>query len=449
MYTAIIATVCLACLIIFTIVLTFYTANVKTNVDKKLRDVVDQINNSNYYQFELERQSHDKINTLDNNVANVRSKYLPRAEAQERVTTNLLDTKNIYQHDGNVKLDQSTVTFDNAFTLKSDKNSLQWKIPSNKSMKFDDEAGNNVMNIGKDVSIPNAKTNKLQIGDKHQLLSDGDYVKLFDKDGKNYFGGFAAANIYSVDSIIGNAAEFNKASVKNSLTLTGGNSEHNPNNWKTHFPWDSDGKNYIRGDTSVRGNASVVGDIAVGRDVSVGNLLQAKNIQASNIKLGHNWKGTWWDESPLTVYSQGIGASFGNEYFSHFSGADGNTYIRPGKTGGSIVVGDVGNTSSIKLGDDNTTTKIMGSMCVGNTCFTKDDMTKVKQNTDINLIELQKTLQEKLATAQNQIDALAQEKANQQIVQYQQEQAAREKSLQEQIDDLNVALNALKTKIGI
>jgi hypothetical protein len=43
--------------------------------------------------------------------------------------------------------------------------------------------------------------------------------------------------------------------------LKGGKSVHNPGNWRSHFPWAGNNKNYIRGDTELRGDMDLVGKI--------------------------------------------------------------------------------------------------------------------------------------------------------------------------------------------
>lgn len=179
------------------------------------------------------------------------------------------------------------------------------------------------------------KTNKLQLGEQHLLSGVGDgisaktdgWLRIMDKNNKNLYGGLAADNLYSKTSI----------TTDGSLNLKGGKSILNPNNNQTHFPW-KDNINYIRGDTELNGT----------------------------LKIGHNIKNGWEDKSVLTTKTSDklVGASFGGEEgWSHFPWEDQNTYIRPGKNGKNILIGDWG-ASTISLGKGDTKTEIKGTLHV-------------------------------------------------------------------------------------
>ena len=79
----------------------------------------------------------------------------------------------------------------------------------------------------------------------------------------------ATGNISASGSITSNGTLV----AKNDTLLKGGESEYNPNGWRTHFPWPNDKKNYIRGDTEIRGILNNIGPINAFNDITVsGNL---------------------------------------------------------------------------------------------------------------------------------------------------------------------------------
>ena len=117
------------------------------------------------------------------------------------------------------------------------------------------------------------QTKKLQLGDKFLMSGVGDahanddWLRMFGKDGKGYYGGFAAGRLWAPD--------FN--SIGGGNNFKGGVSRHNPHKWQSHFPWAGDNKNYIRGDTEIRGDTNNIGDMSVGGDLYVHGLKHSRN----------------------------------------------------------------------------------------------------------------------------------------------------------------------------
>lgn len=389
MYMQAIVTACLATMVVVTVYLTSFSSGIKKDLDNKMRGIVDQVNSSQFYQYELEKRSYDKLNSIDANITNVRNKYVPKDDVSERVVTNLLDVTNIQQHGGNASFKGST-NFGNDVTFQAQDSKLNVNIPLKSSININSSSGkDSAVFDGQQSAFKKAKADKLQIGDKFMLSGVGDahgddgWLRFFDKDGQDYYGGIATANLWTRDNAYLNGATHitGQGNVHGNLFIRGGDSEHNPDKWWSHFPY-HDGKNYIRGDTEIRGNTNNVGDLTVGRNMNVDDTLTANKIRGNNIKLGHNWGG-WTDQTPLSVYSDDIGFSAGGpEYWSHFS-FKGDTYIRPGKGGGRIAIGDVGNTSAIELGDRNTKTMAKGPLCVQDVCISGQDLTKIKQQSGL------------------------------------------------------------------
>lgn len=114
-------------------------------------------------------------------------------------------------------------------------------------------------------------TDKLQLGNKFLFSGVGDahanddWLRVFGKDGKGYYGGIAMNKLWT-----GSEAHLGgNTNVRGNLNIRGGSSEHNAQKWDTHLPWNGDNKNYIRGDTEIRGNTNNIGDLNVGRNANV------------------------------------------------------------------------------------------------------------------------------------------------------------------------------------
>lgn len=451
MYMSLLVSACLASVVVLTVVLTSYATGIKKDFDTKMRSIVDQVNTTQYYQYELEKKSYDKLNSIDNNLNNVRTKYLPRDELKDRLSPDTVDANTVSSK--NVVVGDQ-LKFKDGINMKSADKKLNVNLPLGGGMHVKDSAGNDIMTLDDKMNVDHAKINKLQLGDKYILSGVGDaygddnWMRLLDPEGKDFKGGIAMSDLYVRDNafLTGNTYITGSAATE-SINVKGANSEFN-SGLRTYLPH-TDGKNYIRGDTELHGNNTNMGDFTVKRDLNVDNMIQANKIQGKNVKLGHNWGGSWWDQSPLTVFSDKMGASFGNEFYSHFPHEDGNVYIRPGKTNKSVIIGDLGNTTSVVLGDQNTTTTVSGKLCLKDVCLTKEEMQKIKMTADDNLLQLQQALQQKLAEAQVQIEALAAEKANEQISVYKIEQETRELSLQQQIYEITQALAEIKVKLGM
>ena len=127
------------------------------------------------------------------------------------------------------------------------------------------------------------KTKKLQLGDKFMFSAVGDahanddWLRMFDKDGKGYNGGFAAGRLWT-PSFYSNSEGTN---------LKGGESAHNPNKWGTHFPG-TDNRNYIRGDTEMRGDTNHIGAFAVGGQFTTNTISGDSARQSGRLHVSGN-----------------------------------------------------------------------------------------------------------------------------------------------------------------
>ena len=381
-YNEIIVSTCLITLIIFIVVLSIYAVNMQKDFNNKMRTFTDQINNSQFYQYELDKKSHDKIKILDTNVSDIRTNYIPRSDFQDHIVTDNLNVTNVMQaskNNNNINVDGS-LSFGHSMSLENNNNSLNLTLPKGSSMNIKDDGGKSFLNITDRLKASDASINNLSIGDEWKLSTDdkANTLSILSKDHKGFIlsDNLHIKNAANLDGQVNFAGNINSAGT---LNAKGGSSEHNPGNWQTHFPWAGDNKNYIRGDTELRGNTNTIGDINIGRNLNLTNGTgNINNINSQKIKVGHNWENEWINKSKLTVYSPNVGASFGDEYWSHF-GYGSDTFIRPPKSKGNIIIGDIGNTSSIQLGDSGTKTNVKGTLCIQDSCISKADIDKIKK----------------------------------------------------------------------
>jgi hypothetical protein len=140
----------------------------------------------------------------------------------------------------------------------------------------------------------------------------------------------------------------------------GGKSSLNPKSMGSAFPF-IDGKNYIRGDTEV-----------------LGHVTNSGSITSDRVRVGHS---SGQDDSRLSVVAAAgkNGASFGGPggLFSHLPYNDNNTYIRPGREGSSVYVGDVG-ASVVSIGKGDTNVNVRGPL----TIYDKSGQKKLTMQSD-------------------------------------------------------------------
>jgi hypothetical protein len=127
------------------------------------------------------------------------------------------------------------------------------------------------MSVNGNITTPHGHTIR-SAGRQH--IAPGEILYLLPKKGVSLTKDWGASG----DLRVGGTTELNGP-----VNIKGGKSEHNPKNWKTHFPWRGDSKNYIRGDTELRGNTNNIGDLNVGRNTNIkGNMSVNGNITTPN-----------------------------------------------------------------------------------------------------------------------------------------------------------------------
>lgn len=400
--STVVSAIAFTTIVIVAVVLANQTRTAKDNLEGRLRNVVDQVNTAQQYTYEFDKKQQQQVTGLERNVDDVRTSYVTKSDASESLITkklnaNQINTRNINLNGNN--WNSGAIQFNSTMAESSQspdytiqrgadpkdplsKNQLVIRTPAEKGAAVNIMASDGVTKMMIDsttgqVSVPgNIKTSTLQLGDKFKFSGVGDvhgndgWLRMFDKDGKDYSGGLATANLWTRDNahLNGNTNITGLANVTGNMNIRGGKSEHNPNNWQTHFPFAGDNKNYIRGDTELRGNTNNIGDLNVGQNQTINNSLTVNGATNMNkpVKINHKQTG-WTDGSPISAYSAAgqVGASFGSEMWSHLPWADGNTYIRPGQDGKNIMIGDIG-ADNINIGKGDTTTNIQGTLHVNN-----------------------------------------------------------------------------------
>lgn len=355
MWGAILGSLSLLLVLVSTVVLYMQQQNIRDDVKRKMSEVVNQINDSQYYEYNFDKQQDDNLKNVDQNVTSL---YEAVVDAQK-----------------NVKHLEKTA-------LRSE-------------------------TLSGEISPKAISTSKLSLGDRFSLVGNGpdDWLRVANRDGTNYHGGLAAAKIWTRDSATLNGTTKVNDSFESTgySTFKGGVSDMNENGLPTQFP-NADGKNYVRGDTEIRGHVNNVG-----------------SLRTNLLKVGHSTTG-WIDNSAISAYAdQGkAGASFGGAggLWSHFPWSDGNTYVRPGSVGKSVVIGDGANgpvavgsswlpnadghaylragsegknvniadkwSPNVNIGSGNTnviangTLKATQNLCVGSVCVSAAELAKVK-----------------------------------------------------------------------
>jgi hypothetical protein len=396
--STVVSAIAFTTIVVVTIVLANQTKTAKEDIEGRIRNVVDQVNTSQQYSYEFDKRQQQQLTGLEKNVSDVRTSYVTKADAQRQLDTKQLnatkiDSDVVQMHskdwnDGAIKFSstQEGASKHPEYMIqrggKGYANHLVINTPAEKGagINFMASGGKSRMFIDNStgqVNVPGVtKTSVLQLGDKFKLSGVGDahandgWLRLMDKDGKGYYGGVAAANIWTKDSahLNGTTHVNGPAYMNDTLNIKGGKSELNPKSMQTVFPA-SDGKNYIRGDTNLTGNLTNAGDVTIERSLQIGKefTVKGKSTMGKPVKIGHSNAGGWYDSAALSVFTKPgeVGASFGSTGWSHFPYSDGNTYIRPGVDNKNINIGDWG-AAEVNIGRGNTATTIKGNLTVNN-----------------------------------------------------------------------------------
>ena len=251
--------------------------NIKTDTNNKLTNIVKEVNVTQRANYNLDIKQEQLLKDMKNKIKtdslefNGSNNYTMKDRNNRLVfgsgnnTTMSMDTSNLYvdnirPHKDNLNLGM--------MEMDSKSNMINFAASNiNINGKYRISDTSNLLSI---TGGKGTKLDKLQLGDKFTFSGVGDahgndnWLRMFNKDGTNYHGGMAMADLWVRD----NAHLNGTVNVNGSTNFKGGSSEHNPHGWGTHFPWHGDNKNYIRGDTEMRGNTNNLGDLNVGRHLN-------------------------------------------------------------------------------------------------------------------------------------------------------------------------------------
>ena len=210
---------CILVIVTVITVLIFQQFQYKAHIERKLEDLVAQINNASLYAYNFDKNQ-------DENLQNVDSSVLEMSNAVKQLKNNI--------------------------------ESIQRKTHDI------DDIRNKALKTSAD----------LQLG-KHVLYSqDGQWLRLKPIDtSEERTNGLYTDKIYVQTSseMKGNTVA-DSMNITNGLTIKGGRSSLNPRGLPTMLPYIDD-INYIRGDTDVAGNLKVLGDVSVnnGKKLCIGD----------------------------------------------------------------------------------------------------------------------------------------------------------------------------------
>lgn len=154
---------------------------------------------------------------------------------------------------GGMTINKNVISSESITFLGGKHNNIQLKpsiFPSNDGINYlnGDMSINGNLNIENDVNIKNNLFASNNLSSRSSNISGKSITTELQVDGLSTTRGLISSN---------------------STILLGGGSEHNPSLLQTYFPYESDKKNYIRGDTEITGNLNLPGDINIGRNLKI------------------------------------------------------------------------------------------------------------------------------------------------------------------------------------
>lgn len=284
-------------------------------------------------------------------------------ELSEEFAESAVDYQPTVNNDQNYISGQLTVDGrNNRFGKKSflpteDGNIILRPEVENGKIAIGDENTKNILLGGEDTKIRMGKLDRvtasefgadvLKLGKKWRLSGvgdahgDDDWLRFFNKDGGDYYGGIAVGKLWNggVTHMNGEFNAYGTANAHNGINIKGGKSVYNPDNWGTHFPF-SDGRNYIRGDTEVRGDVDLHGKITMNR-ADPGEMIERQygNNKGDRYGVGQfpNGKMRVYTASAYDKASVNFSVAKPDGSFDDIVAVDnkGNTKVKGGMTVGS------------------------------------------------------------------------------------------------------------------
>lgn len=143
----------------------------KSDLNRKLSSMVNQINDSQFYGYNFDKQQENNIMNVDKNITSM--------------------------HDAVLNI-QKTVKYLDQSALKTD-------------------------SLRKNITTENIQTNKLNLGEYSFVPGNDKWVRMLDKNNSDYYGGLAARNMWVSDNsyVNGNLDVNGKAFIKGPVTING------------------------------------------------------------------------------------------------------------------------------------------------------------------------------------------------------------------------------------
>lgn len=255
-----------------------YIQSIKTSNEDVLKNVVDQINNSNLYTYKFDKKQEENIQNIEANVHNVhnnyaalknnvmaiKADYLSKEESKKSFTTDKASVSNLQI--GSILLTNKAPQGSNGSATGKDwlymyeggkfGGGLSMKKVQADSANFKEGAVSGNLVIGGKAEV---KDDLVFYGSNKWILhtpDDGRKTMYF-APGRGDSWDWSKQYTFDKDGYM--------TAYGGGLNTRGGASKYNPNNLGTHFPSAADNKNYITGDTVIRGDVDLVGGIKMTR----------------------------------------------------------------------------------------------------------------------------------------------------------------------------------------
>lgn len=117
------------------------TIELQADYNAKLKNIVDQINETEQYQYYLDKKTGEKVEETDNRIKDVVSRYASKSKLDEEVTTGSVDI------DGIIKADQSAVHM-NDIQFSPQLTKYTYRAPGNAEIANDANLQNKLVFVG-------------------------------------------------------------------------------------------------------------------------------------------------------------------------------------------------------------------------------------------------------------------------------------------------------------
>lgn len=251
--TAIVAGLSLTIIAVVSIVLYLNTTTNQKDMDTKMKSVVDQINDSQYYAYKFDQTQQGSLTKVDKRIQDV----------NDRVTsTNTLIQRNKKQTDTSLSNIQSDFVRHDA-------------LPK---------------------GVPYIKTGRMQFGEDYVMGtgSDGN-LGIYDKSGAKLAGGLSARSLVAFSNATLSNVSANNSIVLNSLAVRTVSMSNSP-----HTVFRAGSSNIIHGNTEFIGGLSTIGNVAAGSNMSVQGRLHFRDASFSTSQSPSNNNDSYYLEKITT-----------------------------------------------------------------------------------------------------------------------------------------------------